>query len=214
MKLLLVFAIASVSWAQAAITITRTCLPSVVKPGATLTCTDTMSGGNTSTTGPAGVQWQFTPSQAMGTPAATAGAAAIAAGKSVSSNSSGLILVSGINQTLIADGVLAVVTYQVPLSASCPGNSPCLVFNPSNAVGSTIGGGAIAVTINPTLAVSVSNFCDLNADGAVNSADVAIEVTAVLNGTAADRNGDTKTNVQDVVLIDVAAAGGACLATK
>ncbi len=214
MKALLAVAFASISWAQASIIITRTCLPAVVKPGATLTCTDVMTGGNTSTTGPAGVQWQFTPTQTMGTPSVSVGAAATAAGKSVASNSAGLIIISGINQNQIADGILAITTYQVPLSAFCPGNSPCLVFNPSNAIGSTTGGAAIGVTINPTVAVSVSNLCDLNNDGVVNAADVTIEVTAVLNGTAADRNGDAKTNVQDIVIEDVAASGGTCVATQ
>ena len=214
MKLLLAVALAFAAQAQS-ITITRTCLPTTVLAGATLTCTDTISGGNTATTGPAGIQWQYSPSQPMGTPGVASGAATTAASKSVANNANGLILVSGINTNQIADGVLAIVTYTVPLSASCPGNSPCLVFTPSNAVASTKTGTSIGVTINPTVAVSViKNACDVNGDGVVNSADYAQEVQAVLGGGSADRNGDGLTNVQDVVIVGVAASGGTCVATQ
>ncbi len=214
MKLFLVLAIVTASWAQS-ITVTRTCLPTTVLAGATLTCTDTMSGGNTATTGPAGIQWQYAPSQNMGVPGVAAGAATTAATKSVANNPQGLILISGMNQNQIADGVLAITTYTVPLSASCPGNSPCLVFTPSLAVGSTKTGQSIGVTINPTVAVSViKNACDVNGDGVVNSADYAFEVNAVLNNGIADRNGDGVTNIQDVVIVGVAASGGTCVATQ
>ncbi len=214
MKLFLVLVLATASWAQS-ITIARVCLPTTVLAGGILTCTDTMSGGNTATTGPAGIQWQYTPSQNMGTPGVAAGAATTAASKSVANNPQGLILVSGINTKQIADGVLAIVTYTVPLSASCPGNSPCLVFTPSNASASTVGGQSIGVTINPTSPVSViKNACDVNGDGVVNSADYAFEVNAVLNNGIADRNGDGVTNIQDVVIVGVAASGGTCVATQ
>ncbi len=151
----------------------------------------------------------------MGTPGVAAGAATTAASKSVANNPQGLILVSGINTKQIADGFLAITTYTVPLTASCPGNSPCLVFTPSNAVASTADGHSIGVTINPTVAVSViKNACDVNGDGVVNSADYVVEVNSVLNGGSADRNGDGVTNIQDVVIIGVAASGGACVATQ
>lgn len=216
MKLLLAALLALPFVANGSVIITRVCTPSPVKPGGTLVCTDTLSGGNTAANGPNGLQWQFTPSQALGNPAVTAGAALTIASKSVSinPNGNGLIIAVGINQTLIADGVLAVVTYSVPITAACPGNAPCLVLNPSNSIGSSTTGTAIPVTINPTGAVSIINpFCDVNGDGAVNDSDVAAEITAVFMGTAADRNLDNKTNVQDVILVSVAAHGGGCLAT-
>lgn len=68
-------------------------------------------------------------------------------------------------------------------------------------------------------AAPASNFCDLNADGAVNVYDVQMVIAqtsaaGTLPCTNGDKNGDGKCDSTDVKIVQDAALGGACTAVK
>lgn len=228
MKKLIAMAIALLSPAFAqAVTLTWSCSPSTVKPGANLTCSLVQSGGSAATTGPAAYLFTFSTSQVLGIPTIAAAGTASTAGLFAQANGNTIIL-DWLNTTVVpnalaagtgvADGVVATIVLPIPITASCPGNSPCLTVTSSANSLSNSTGTALPVIVNPSAAVLISNgSCDTNGDGLVNTADATAEQTMVLakqTGVACDRNGDGACNAQDVQIVIKAALGGMCTATQ
>lgn len=216
-KLFTVFAMlftSVVCLAQPTLSISN-CSPTTVRPGSsTLICSLVLSGGNTSATGPAGLEGTLVASQTLGFPTIGVAGTAAAAGKIASIGNTGVFVIAGLNQNLIPDGIVATISIPIPAGVSCPGNSPCLNLSAVNTLGATAAGGAFAVAVGPSVTVSVSNFCDVNGDGVVNGVDFTAELSAAVAKTGGDRNGDGSTDVRDVQLVANAASGQACTATQ
>ncbi len=225
-KLLLSVALALPCLAQA-VTLTWTCTPATVKPGATLTCTLVQSGGSTSATGPVGYQATLSTSQPLGAPTIAASGNASIAGLFAQANGPLFVLdwfnsASGtlVAGTGVADGIVATVTLPIPTTASCPGASPCLIITSTGTLASSLAGSSMPVTVNPSVAGFISsgpNLCDVNSDGVVNAADVQAEQSLVLQkatGGPCDRNNDGACNIFDIEIVKRAALGQPCTATQ
>jgi Dockerin type I domain len=204
MKKLLLFMICSLACMAQAATDTLSC-PSIARPGAVLACSMTLASGGVA----AGNGFQVTPSIPTGAITATAAGTALAAGKTAQCNAAGLCILSALNQTLIADGVVATIAIPIP-----PGAGGNITIITSNTVTASLAGVAIPTTANPPVAVSVLGGCDINGDGVVNAADVALELNGVLAipPAANDLNKDGKTDVVDVQIVINAASGKPCTA--
>lgn len=110
------------------------------------------------------------------------------------------IVVYGNGTAVIPDGALAVVSW----TAAGPWQ-----FTPSNYLAVN----ALAQLVSFTAAsLSWANPCDVTADGSVDGADV-ISMIQQIDGVVAckaDPNGDKACTVQDLLMIQRAATGGAC----
>ena len=82
-----------------------------VRTGSSLTCSIALLGGSL----PAGLQWTLGTSSPVGTVLVTPGVAATVAQKSVACNTMNTCLLTGINASQIADGVLAILTIPIPV---------------------------------------------------------------------------------------------------
>ncbi len=112
-------------------------------------------------------------------------------------------LAAGINQDVIADGVVAIITVTLPAALT---SSPVNVVI-SNPVAADKDGSGLPVSLgNPSLSLSIRSGCDVNGDGSTGSADFSAAVNAVLNRqNTVDLNKDSKTNVLDVQIVATAA---------
>ncbi len=114
-------------------------------PGQTTSLTFTLAGGTSASE----IQWDFAHVGLNAAPAVI-GAAATAASKSLS-QSGDRILIAGINQTLMAPGVLATMDITVPVGAPA-GN---VVISLSNVVASDADGGNVPVTVGFPLTIII-----------------------------------------------------------
>jgi len=189
------------------------CPLTTIRPPISLVCAITSTGPHTLP--PVGYQWNITTSQPVGVITVVASGTAGPAGKTASSNSQGLMLLTGMNSTPIPDGTIATITIPVPASVTCAGNSPCFIITLLGQLGtSSKPAKGVPENANPPVSVYVSNACDLNADGLVNGLDVTVEQSKVLAipQQAGDLNADGQTNAIDVQIVIDAAGGAACTA--
>ena len=212
-RIILAIAIAAVAIAlparaQAAAPLSVTPSTTTIKAGGSVTIT---ISAPTAISGLSAIQWNATITGT--TPAATIGAYTIssvdsAASKLLQCNTTACVAY-GNNQNTIPAGPIATVVLNAP-----PGlTSGTITFTVTAVQGSSITGQVIAFTAAGPLAIPIQSLFDLNGDGVVNSADLAIELTAVLQGIlsnnpgtpaapcAFDVNGDGACNVQDVQLV-------------
>lgn len=182
-------------------TVTLTSVP--VRVGATATVTVTMSGAGS---GVAAIQW-FIP--AIPGQVATAGPAATLAGKSLTcGTANGLFgcIVSGINTSLITDGVLATVAIQAPAVPVSLPLTQTLAVDLAATVGIPVGAGT------PLMLASLSP-CDINGDGRTDLLDIRNiidQIEGVIPGST-DLNGDGRTTLIDLQrVINAAVDGGTC----
>jgi len=134
-----------------------------------------------------------------------------AAGKTLSvspqPDGSTRLLVSGLNQTAIAPGVVAYASYRLT-TGFLSGSSAIAASNcrSADAGGATLGtscsGGVMRYAV-----------CDINADGTYNVADVQLIINEALGVTspAHDLNGDSAVTVADVQIVINSALGMGCV---
>jgi len=143
------------------------------------------------------------------------GASGTSAGKTLFCNPTApTCILAGLNQTVLADGVLFTVTGTVAASAS-----GSLGFSLSNQLGASNAAKAVSVPIatGPALSLPVISPCDINGDGKVDISDVQAYLNSyILTATPAnpivDLNGDGIANIIDVQRIATAGTpGGACV---
>jgi hypothetical protein len=158
----------------------------------------------------AGIQWTLTLPMGVTAGAPAMGAAGTAAGKVLSCGAAAPVICiligdgTPLNQTAIGSGVLATVPLTVAASAF-----GTLTLSLSGTLGATAPGLAAAVSATSAALAVISKY-DLNGDGMVNSADVAIMLSDAEAGTctgAAVGVGDGKCGLADVELEILAALG-------
>ena len=117
------------------------------------------------------------------------------------------LLTSGVNQTAIANGIVAYATFTL----KAPFTSGSTLVTPLNcsavdALGAPLNTPCVAGTIR-------SATCDINADGNTNVADVQLIINEALGVVPAvhDLNGDGAVNVADVQKVINAALGLGCV---
>lgn len=188
-----------------------------VRAGNTLQLQATLTGSSAATMAAYQVNLRAT---VPGTWSIAPGAVATAAGKTFTcvppdaTSPDYRCILAGMNANTIADGVVATISLAIPASAS-DGQASII---PSNALGATGAGDAVALAVNAlnfTLASPLSP-CDLNSDGLTNVQDVQL-VTNQIFGLAAqtlDLDGDGRTTVADRQRVVNAANGGACRVGK
>lgn len=212
-KLLLLSLLSLPAWAQSAI---GPSCPATGTPGTDLICTAVLAGGNTTSNGPAGVQWNITTSHATGPITVTIAGTAVAALKDATSNTAiNRTIINGINTTLIADGTVAQIKIPLLPTTFCSGNSPCFVVSFNGVAATTLDSHNMAVITSPPASVFVGNKCDVNADGILNVADrTAQDLKALTNPPPAsgDLNGDGKVDVVDSQIVINAIRGQGCAA--
>lgn len=142
---------------------------------------------------------------------ASAGSQLTAANKTISSsvlaNGAVRLLTSGMNQTVIAGGVAAYVSFK--LNGDFVSGNAALML--SNCASSSTGGSSLPTNCSAGTVTAFS--CDLNADGAVNVADVQLIVNEMLGVIPAvhDLNHDGLVNIVDVQKEINAAMGAGCV---
>lgn len=181
------------------------------RPGATYGLNVTLAGS--AGLAIAGVQWSIVLPAGFA-PTVTAGAASTAANKTVTCSTATaaggtmICLSVGLNSTPFADGVVAVMSGTVPVTATIG----AVNFLTSADLAATAAGAGAAIAAGAPLAFTVLSPCDLNGDGKIDAADLALEVGFVVNPSscqapAGDFDGDGKCTVIDAVRLAVAAAG-------
>jgi hypothetical protein len=133
------------------------------------------------------------------------------AGKSLTTtvlaNGNVRLLVTGLNQTVIANGLVAYATFTLNPQFLI-GSTPVTLMNctSSSALGTSLATGCTAGTVT-------AFTCDINGDGAVNVVDVQLIVNEALGVTPAvnDLNHDGVVNVADVQIVINAALGLGCV---
>ncbi len=143
------------------------------------------------------------------------GAVVTAAGKTLTCTpdapNNGLrCLAGGLNANTIADGVVAVLTFDIPVSAT-PGSVTIL---PSSLAGASGAGDSLALASAPatfTLAPPLSP-CDINSDGIVDAQDVQLVLSQILGLSApsVDLDNDGRTGPADFQRVVNAVNGGPC----
>lgn len=186
--------------AQTTLTLTG---PASAKQGTAVSLS--LSSGGATANGPAGLQWSLTPPVGVTVSGVTAGASATAASKQVACNAANLLcLVYGVNQNVIANGVVATMTVQIPANANPgPASFPLsgLVAGDKNGVAMTISSGA-------TYSLNVLSRADIDGNGSVTSADVSLMANQVTSGTCTDdQNGDGRCDLLDVLVVVLRAMG-------
>lgn len=130
----------------------------------------------------------------------------------LTSSTAAICLESGLNTTIIPDGVVMVVH-----ATLAPSQNPN--FTITNSVtpnGSAApNGDSLQVIVNPTVSVSVqSSQCDIDGDGQITPVDVKIVTDQAVKITAwtgaADMNKDGLVDVRDVQWVAAALNGGVC----
>jgi len=136
---------------------------------------------------------------------------ATTAGKSLTTtllaNGNVRLLVTGLNQTVIANGLVAYATFTLNQQFLI-GSTPLALMNctSSSALGMSLSTGCTAGAVT-------AFTCDINGDGAVNVVDVQLIVNEAL-GVAPpvnDLNHDGAVNVADVQIVINAALGLGCV---
>lgn len=171
--------------------------PASARPGTTITIPVTLSGG----TGAAALQWTLTMPNSWSA-SQSIGPAATAAGKDrLSCHSTGICLLYGLNQTNIADGIVASYQVQIPPSAT-PGP---VVLPLTDVLAASGSGAAVSITAGAAYSVRILARSDIDGDGSTTVSDIAL-MDAQARGAAAcadDQNGDGRCSIYDVVLVIV-----------
>jgi hypothetical protein len=136
---------------------------------------------------------------------------ATTAGKSLTTtilpNGNVRLLATGLNQTVIANGVVAYATFTLSPQFLI-GSTPVTLMNctSSSTLGMSLSTGCTAGTVT-------AFNCDINGDGAVNVVDVQLIVNEALGVTPPvnDLNHDGSVNVADVQIVINAALGLGCV---
>ncbi len=142
---------------------------------------------------------------------ARAGDQTTSAGKSLSTNTLAggdiRLLVAGLNQTAIANGIVAYAKFTVNSSFT----SGSTVVTPKNCSSTNADGGALPTACTAGTIRTAS--CDINGDGTVNVSDVQLIINEALGliPAADDLNGDGTVNVADVQKVINAALGLGCI---
>jgi hypothetical protein len=197
---LLFFALPALLAAQSTLTITG---PVNSKPGRTVA----VSLNLTSTTANpvVGIQWD-TALLAGWTATVVNGPVSVTAAKDLTCTPTNLVcIVDGLNQNVIANGVVAAYTVSIPATALAG-----LVSIPlTNLVASDAIGLEVPLVSGPVYSVRVIAKHDLNSDGVTNLLDVQLmrRQRLGLDPCTDDQNEDAKCNVRDVVLVSRAALG-------
>lgn len=181
-----------------------------VRAGATVTLTVTLTGSS----GQNIAALQGSVANPGGTVTCTAGAAAIAAGKTVACGTVGnavVFLVYGLNQNVLADGVVAQLQVALPLTAAAGNISEGL----TGTLGASPAGGAVAITAGSPFGLSAVNACSITGDNPTSLADVLAMIAQIYAGTALqnglDLNGDGAVDIIDVQRVaNAAAPAGTC----
>lgn len=194
---LLIGAVAA--FAQAQLTLSG---PATARPGQSVAVTVSHNAA-----GASGFQWTATYPAGWTVDRALTAAAAAAASKTLqASTDSRIALVYGMNQNVIQTGALAVITLAVP-AAAAPGPASITL---SGAVAATAQAVPIPISAGPALAIAVLAREDLNGDGKIDQADLAIAADAATGRAAcgsADINNDGKCDLIDALLVIKAALG-------
>ena len=179
--------------------LTLSCPQSSAKPGSQVTVSINYAG-----TPVAGLEWSLAlPWSSM----ASAGPAASAAQKSINcagSSTGNTCLLAGLNTLAMSPGVVATYTTTLPTT---PG---LYVLTLSGTLGAQTNGAALAVAAGSPFSIAVLSRYDLNGDGVINAADLALaEVQALGQSpcTTADFNADGKCDITDVQLLVAASQG-------
>ena len=175
--------------------------------GFTVNCSLSLTGGSL----PAGLEFAFTSSIAVGAVTVTPGAKAVAASKTVRCSPSTLCIIADINTNTIADGPVALLAIAIPPNAPL-GNA---TFSLTSTLGATAAGMLITEGANPPLSVAVlPSPCDTNGDGQLTAVDFtqAIQNVFAVPQLAMDLNNDGKTDLLDVLIVINAVLGNGCAA--
>ncbi len=119
-----------------------------------------------------------------------------------------ICMATGFNTAVFTDGVVMVVH-----AVLGPVQNPNFTITNTNPISSLPSGDNVTVSVNPLVSVSAQSRCDINGDGQITGADVAIAIAqanGTTSGTTADMNGDGKVDVRDVQWISAALNGGVC----
>lgn len=200
MKMIALVLFAGCAYAQ-----TVTATAPATRPGGTATVTVSLAGSP-------GAAFQFFLSQITGVVYTAAPGPSLPAGKTLTCAPSpaplpalyGCVVAGGVG--VLGDGAVAIITFPAPAAGVYP-------LSLSLQLGASAAGDAIAVAAGPTLSLTVSSTCDVNGDGRVDSADVALAIQGAITrliSAAVDLSGDGVVNVVDVQRVVVAANGGAC----
>lgn len=153
----------------------------------------------------AAIQWALSPAIPL---TWTAGAASTAAAKTIAcSPTTSNCIAYGVNQNLLASGVIATTSLTIPAGTptgpytlSLPANSPT-VFG---LLGATVTGSGIPLPA-ASLTINILSRFDINSDGVVDNSDVSLWIAQIITtGTCSplfDFNGDGLCNVEDIVIL-------------
>ena len=139
------------------------------------------------------------------------GGASTAAGKSVDCGVSGggsnlIFIASGINTNVYADGVVALVTVNIPVGAAGGATTVGL----SNTLSASLTGDGVVTTPGVNFSLGITSQCDIDSSGTTDSTDVGLVKAAMLSGSnSIDLNKDGKTDVIDLQRV-INAIGGTC----
>ena len=125
---------------------------------------------------------------------------------SLLSNGDVRLLTSGMNQTVIGDGIVAYASFTLK-GAFLSGTT---AVAPLNCAAASASGGALATAC--TSATITTLGCDINADGSVNVQDVQVVINEAMGMSLAvhDFNQDGAVNIIDVQKMINAAFGSGC----
>ena len=177
--------------------------PATVKQGASVYL-GVQSGGATAN-GPAGLQWTLTPPSGITVTNAVVGAQATSVSKQIACNASKLLcLVYGMNQNVIPNGQVGVLTVQIPSNAT-PGPASFLL---SGLVAGDKNGLVMTSSSGPVFTLTILSRADIDSNGTVDASDVSAMAGQVTGGTCVDdQNADGKCDITDVLLVVLRALG-------
>lgn len=183
-------------------------------PGSTATLNLTFIPGTGVQPQPAALQWLIALPAGI-TATVTPGVASGTSAKNISCSPTLFCVASGVNGNLFQPGVVAIITFTMPANP--------LTIPINNVLGASQAGNAVVVTAGPPALIPVlgvpppppptTSACDVNGDGKVDGADVALfnaaaQIAAAKNGVCVltyDLDGDGKCDVVDIQRVSLAA---------
>ena len=178
--------------------------PAAARAPGPLALNITLSGSTS--TGPAALQWTLVPPGGLAVAGQSAGLASTGAGKAVACGAANNLCIAwGMNQTVIAPGVVAQVA--VTLTGATPPGP--LSFTLAGLVGVKQDGSAMAITAGAPFTVTVLAAADLDGDGRTDIADANLMLQQALGAAscANDQNGDGKCDLVDLYIVVKRALG-------